>query len=159
MLRRNMIWLPPVSAFGMYALLQYLLNRYGTRFFAAVEWGTSDALLWLTVAELLLLFIFSRIRKRIVNRIWKRTGFLLPQGSVYVYLYTLCCWTAGTVFLLRSLWQLPHDTGTASYFQLLILSDAIVVLMGIAVPWSAARFIILLWYRKKLSKFENLKMC
>jgi hypothetical protein len=159
MLRRNMIWLPPVSAFGMYAVLQYLLNQYGKRFFTAVDWSTAAALLWLTLAELLLLFILSRVRKRIVNRIWKRAGLLLPDGSLYLYLYALCCWTAATVLLLRSLWQLAHDTGMAGYFQLWILSDGILVLMGIAIPWSAARFIALLWYRKKLSKFANLKMC
>lgn len=150
MLPRNMIWLPPVSALTMYAILYYCINQYGNRFLAAVDWGTGNELLWLSVIELLLLIVFNRVRNFMVNRVQKHITLPLPEGSVYMYLYPFFFWSAGTAVLLRWLWQLPYAPEIDSYCQLLILSAAVCILMGIALPWSAARFFILLWHARKL---------
>ena len=133
----------------MYAMLQYLISSSGTKFLKVVDWSTGNDMLWLILTEAILFHLLGWIRKYIVKRVENRLGFPLPENFIYIYLYALACRAAGTVLLLLYLWQLPYMPGTFVYMQLLILSVGICELMGIAVPWSALRFAVVLWYQRR----------
>ncbi len=150
LLRRTYLYLLPLPAWCMYSALQWLVSHTCPWLLRAFpDFNETDQLI-LTIIEIMVLGVLNHLRVYLADAIQTTLPQPLPHGYIFMFLYAVCCWVAGTATVLCLLWQIPFTFSAGIFFQLLVLSAGIGLLMGMAVPWSAARFGILWWYERKL---------
>lgn len=152
MLRQSIYLLLAVPAWCMYQLLDFAVNEIVPYFIPAFARWTETGTIVFMVSELSILVLLNRLRTWCADTVHDRLPPSLPHWFLYMYLYAAGCWITGTILLICSLWQLPFDVSLRMLFQMLLMCCYIGVMMGLAIPWSAARFALLLWHERKIGR-------